>query len=159
MTGTRSWGTASKLLAEAGIAEDTSYYRGFTGDDEKAALTVAMRIQAAWAVNDADAFADTFAENGSLLMRDNQLTSREQIRSYMANGFAGPLKGARVKGWPIAVNFLTDDVAMVITEGGIIMPGQDGIDAANFIRAVWIVNRRPDGRLVLVSHQGSPVTG
>jgi uncharacterized protein (TIGR02246 family) len=159
MTATASWGDASAHLAAAGVTEDPSYYRQFTAADEKAALTVAMRIQAAWAANDADAFADTFVANGSLLMRDNQLTSREQIRSYMADGFTGPLKGARVKGWPVAIRFLTDEVAMFITEGGIIMPGQDQIAAENLIRATWVVARQADGRLELVSHQSSPVQG
>lgn len=156
---TTSWGVASTLLADAGVTEDTSYYREFTGENEKAALTVAMRIQAAWKANDADAFANTFTENGSLLMQDYQMTSREQIRSYMADVFGGPLKGASVKGWPISVRFLSDDVAMVITEGGILMAGDTDISPENFIRATWIIRREDDGRLSLVSHQSSPVKG
>jgi uncharacterized protein (TIGR02246 family) len=153
------WGDASAILTAASLTEDASYYRGFTGDDEKSALTVPMRIQAAWAANDADAFADVFAENGSLLMQENQLTSRDDIRSYMAGAFEGPLNGARVKGWPIAVEFLTDDVAMVITEGGILMPGDAEIQAENFIRATWVIVRKSDGELSLVSHQSSPIKG
>jgi len=152
-----SWGNAAEILARACLDEDTSYYCQFTGDDEKAALTVAMRIQAAWAANDADAFAGVFAENGSLLMRDTQLTSQDEIHSFMARGFDGPFKGACVKGWPIAVRFLTDEVAMIVTEGGIMLPGDDDIAAANFIRATWIVARQPDGQLKLVSHSSSPV--
>jgi uncharacterized protein (TIGR02246 family) len=159
MTTTTSWGDATTILAAAGVAEDTSYYRQFTDAKQKAALTVAMRIQAAWAANDADAFADVFAENGSLLMRNTQLKGREEIRSYMAEGFAGPLRGARVKGWPIEVKFLTDDVAMVVTEGGVMMPGDGDVTAANFIRATWVIAQRPDGELNLYSHQGSPVKG
>lgn len=158
-TTTTSWGSASKLLAEAGVPEDATYYRQFTNENEKAALTVAMRIQAAWKANDADAFADVFLENGSLLMRDNQLRGREEIRSYMAGAFRGPLKGYFVKGWPIEVQFLTDSVAMVITEGGIMRPGDTEIPAQSFIRATWVIVRQPDGRLNLASHQGSPVKG
>jgi uncharacterized protein (TIGR02246 family) len=159
MATTASWGNASAMLATAGVNEDVSYYRQFTGEDEKAVLTVAMRIQAAWAVNDPDAFADVFTDNGSLLMQDTQLTSRDAIRSYMASAFAGPLKGARVKGWPIAVTFLTDRVAMVVTEGGIIRPGEVDIADADLIRATWVMARQPDGRLSLVSHQSSPIKG
>lgn len=158
-TATSSWGNASELLAASGVDEDVSYYREFTGADEKAALTVAMRIQAAWARNDADFFADTFTENGSLLMQDNQLTSREQIREYMSSGFSGPLRGARVKGWPIYLKFLDEDTALVITEGGIIMAGDDDIQADRFIRATWVISREADGRLRLLSHQSSPVKG
>jgi uncharacterized protein (TIGR02246 family) len=159
MTAPKSWGDASAILVAAGVKEDPSYYREFTGEDEKAVLTVAKRIQAAWKSNDADTFADVFTENGSLLMRDNQLKSREEIRSYMTEGFNGPLKGAHVKGWPIEVKFFTDEVAMVITEGGILMPGDTDIAAGNFIRATWIIVKQPDGQLNLVSHQSSPVKG
>ncbi|AEB46066.1 MULTISPECIES: SgcJ/EcaC family oxidoreductase [Micromonospora] len=154
---TTTWGSAAALLAATGTREDTDYYRGFTAEDEKAVLTVPMRIQAAWAANDADAFADVFASNGSLLMGDRQLTSREEIRSYMAEAFAGGFRGARVKGWPIEVRFLTADVALVITEGGIIPPGQDQVAPQDLIRATWVVVRRSDGTLELMSHQSSPV--
>jgi len=156
---TQLWGTASTILATAGVQEDPSYYRGFTNENEKAVLTAAMRIQAAWAANDADMFADMFAENGSLLMRDDQLTSREQIRSYMADGFRKHFKGAHVKGWPVEVSFLTDKVAVLITEGGIIMPGDADIADKNLIRATWVVARKPDSQLNIVSHQSSPIKG
>lgn len=159
MTTTVSWGSASKILAGVGVAEDSSYYRQFTSENEKAALTVAMRIQAAWAANDANVFADVFLANGSLLMRDNQLRGREEIRAYMAGAFDGPLKGHFVKGWPIEVQFLTDSVAMVVTEGGIMKQGDTEIPAQSFIRATWVIVRQPDGQLYLASHQGSPVKG
>ncbi|MDI1461460.1 SgcJ/EcaC family oxidoreductase [Catellatospora sp. KI3] len=156
---TESWGTASDLLAKAGVVENHAFYREFTSADQMAVLTIPQRIQAAWETNDADAFAEVFTDNGSLLMRDHQLTSKEDIRSYMSAGFGGPLKGARVTGWPIEVKFLSENAAMVVTEGGIIMPGQSEIAAENFIRATWVVTRQPDGELNLVSHQSSPVKG
>jgi uncharacterized protein (TIGR02246 family) len=154
---TTSWGVAAELLADAGVPDDASYYRGFTRRKEMAVLTVPMRIRAAWAANDADAFADLFAENGSLLMRDTQLTSREQIRSFMAQAFGGPLKGAYVKGWPIAVTFLTKRVAIVITEGGFLMPWDTELRDENFIRSTWVITKQFDGRLRLSSHHSSPV--
>lgn len=157
MTAVKTWGAAPNILAEAGVPEDQSYYRRFTTDDEKAVLTVGMRIRAAWKANDPDMFADTFAENGSLLMGDRQLTDREEIRAYMAEGFAGGLKGAYVEGWPVEVRFLSADVALLITEGGIVMPGSAGLQDANLIRSSWVINRRDDGRHRLVSHQSSPV--
>ncbi|AGL16704.1 SgcJ/EcaC family oxidoreductase [Actinoplanes sp. N902-109] len=153
------WGDATALLAGAGVPEDTGYYRGFTAPDEKAVLTVAMRIQAAWAANDADAFAGVFTADGSLLMQDTQLRSREEIRDYMTRGFAGGLKGARVLGGPVHVGFLTPDVAMVVTEGGIVRPGGHEVAPADRIRATWVITRRDDGTPALVSHQSSPVHG
>jgi uncharacterized protein (TIGR02246 family) len=157
LNGNSSWGDSAEILAVAGVPEDTSYYRQFTHPDEKAALTIGMRIQAAWAANDADMFADVFAENGSLLMRDEQLTGRAEIRAHMANGFAGPYKGARVTGWPLDVRFLDADVAMLVTQGGIVPATHEDLRPENEIRAVWIIARRAYGKLELVSHQSSPI--
>jgi len=154
-----SWGDAGTMLAAAGVAEDPSYYRQFTGPDEKAALTIGLRILDAWAANDADAFADVFAENGSLLMRDEQLTSRAEIRSYMADGFAGPFRGARVTGWPLEVTFLNDDVAFLVTQGGIVLATDDELLPEREIRAIWVIVRRAPGELELLSHQSNPVKG
>lgn len=148
-----------QMLAAAGVEEDASYYREFTGEDEKAVLTVAMRIQAAWATNDAGVFADIFTENGSLLMQDDQLQGREQIRSYMTTGFEGPYRGARVQGWPVAVKFLSDDVSIVITEGGILLGGETELVPERLIRATWVIVKQEDGHLKLLSHQSSPVNG
>ncbi|XVV00476.1 SgcJ/EcaC family oxidoreductase [Actinosynnema sp. CA-248983] len=157
-TATKGWGDASQILAEAGVHEDPSYYRGFTAEDEKAVLTVPMRIQEAWERNDADMFADMFAENGSLLMQDTQLTSREQIRRYMAEGFRGPLKGARVRGGPLEIKFLSDTAAMVISEGGIQLAGETVTAPARSVRVTWVIVKESGG-LKLFSHQSSPVKG
>jgi uncharacterized protein (TIGR02246 family) len=158
-TATKSWGRATEILAAASVDEDMSYYREFTGADEKAVLTVPMRIQEAWALNDADVFADIFTENGSLLMRDDQLTSREEIRSYFTAGFKGIYKGARVTGWPLFLRFLSDDVAMVITEGGILLAGDTEVAPSRQIRATWIIVKQQEGQLNLMSHQSSPIKG
>jgi len=147
--------SAAELLAAAGIAEDPAYYGPFTTDAEKVVLTIPMRIQAAWKANDADAFADVFTSNGSLLMSE-QLTSRLEIRSYMRAGFTGVFKGAHVKGWPVSVRFLCDDVALVVTEGGIIMAGETQTAPERRIRAVWVIVQA-EGAWRLMSHQSSPV--
>ncbi|WP_340686956.1 SgcJ/EcaC family oxidoreductase [Amycolatopsis coloradensis] len=159
MPTTNSWGNATSILADHAVKEDTAFYRSFTSEDEKAVLTVPQRIQDAWLKNDADTFADVFAENGSLLLQDNQLTSREQIRDFMRAGFQGGLKGAHVYGWPLEVKFLGPNVAIVITEGGIIRAGESEIAPENQIRAVWTVVRGEDGELSLFSHQSSPIKG
>ncbi|SFB25561.1 conserved hypothetical protein [Amycolatopsis marina] len=155
---TTPWGDASAILAAAGIEEDTSYYREFTGDDEKAVLTVAMRIQEGWERNDADFFAETFTGNGSLLMKDEQLTSREQIRDYMKAGFEGYFRGARVRGWPLSVKFLSEDTAMVISQGGILLEGETETAPERQVRVTWVIVR-DGGELKLLSHQTSPIKG
>ncbi|WP_290062164.1 SgcJ/EcaC family oxidoreductase [Amycolatopsis solani] len=150
--------TATEILASYGVEEDTEFYREFDDPRDRAALTVPLRITHAWKTNDADEFASVFTENGSLLMQDEQLTSREQIRAYMQAGFDGPLAGAHVKGWPLQVTFLAEDTALVITQGGIILDGETETAPARQIRATWIVVER-DGEWSLLSHQSSPIRG
>lgn len=150
------WGDASAILAHAGVPEDPSYYREFTAEDQKAVLTVPMRIQHAWELNDPELFAETFAGNGSLLMQDTQLTSREQIRSFMEAGFGGPFRGARVRGGPLSVTFLEEDVAVIVSEGGIMLAGESEISDQRKVRVTWVVVRT-DGVPRLLSHQSSPL--
>jgi uncharacterized protein (TIGR02246 family) len=156
---TNSWGNAREILAAHGVEEDSSFYREFTEADQKAVLTVPQRISNAWLRNDADAFADVFTENGSLLLQDNQLVSREEIRGYLRASFTGGLKGAHVHGWPLDVKFLEPGVAIAITEGGIIQAGESEIAPHNQIRAVWVIRLDENGEPRLFSHQSSPVKG
>lgn len=145
--------SAGSVLA---FTPDPSYYGPFTSEREKAVLDVPQMIQAAWASNDADAFADVFTDNGSLLMREDQLTSRSAIRAYFAAGFQGAYKGAHVTGWPLAVQFPTPDVAVVVTQGGIILAGEDAVDPSREIRATWVIVA-DGGTWRLLSHHSSPI--
>jgi uncharacterized protein (TIGR02246 family) len=151
-------GTAAEILAAVGVEEDVSFYGPFTDEADKAVLTVPMRIMAAWAANDPDTFASIFTGNGSLLMQDNQLTSREEIRAYMAAGFEGPLKGAAVTGWPLYVKYLTPAAAIVVTQGGILMAGDTELAPERQIRATWVIVAQ-DGQWKLLSHQSCPIKG
>ncbi|WP_051415462.1 SgcJ/EcaC family oxidoreductase [Nocardiopsis sp. CNT312] len=150
--------TATRVLAEAGVVEDPEYYKDFPDDLSREVLTVPQLIQAAWLANDADFFASVFTPDGSLLIQDEELPDRRAIHSFMAVGFEGPLRGAHVKGWPMAMRFLSPDVALVVTQGGIVMPGEDAVAPEREIRAVWVIVRR-SGRWHLMSHQSSPIRG
>ncbi|WP_412543674.1 SgcJ/EcaC family oxidoreductase [Longispora sp. K20-0274] len=128
------------------VAEDAAALRG-----------VPQRIVAAWADNDADAFAAAFTEDATLILpNDVYLTSREQIRTFMANAYAGPFKGSRVFGEPLALKFLSADVALVITRGGVMAPGEDVVAAERAIRATWVVAKR-DGEWLIAAYQNTPV--
>lgn len=157
-TTTSSTNVAAQILASAGVAEDWSYYGPYASDDERAVLAVPQVIQGAWATNDADMFANAFTADGSLLMGDHQLMSREEIRAFMAEAFAGDFRGARVSGWPLCVNFLTEGAAVVVTQGGIKLPGENEIAPEREIRAVWVIVAQ-EGTWRLLSHQSSPIKG
>ncbi|GAA3126548.1 SgcJ/EcaC family oxidoreductase [Streptosporangium carneum] len=152
-----SWGNAAEILAAAGVDAVTSFYGRFTGDDEKAVLTVPMRIQAGVTAKDPDAFADVFAENGSLVQYDDELRDREEIRAYVKAAFAGPFKDCNVAGRTLFLDFLSDDVAMVVEEAGVLLPGETVAAPERLFHATWVIRRCSEGRLELLSFHQSPI--
>jgi uncharacterized protein (TIGR02246 family) len=117
------------------------------------------RIVAAWQANDADAFAATFTEDGSMILPgDVYLTGRERIRAYMAEAFGGPYRGTQVTGTPLALKPLADDVVLLLTQGGVLADGASEVSAANAIRASWLL-RRVDGQWLITAYQNTPIAG
>jgi len=79
---------------------------------------------------------------------------RQEIQSTMAGGFAGPLKGSRVIDQPRDVRFLNEDTAIVISEGGIVFPGQNAVPSEGTVRATWVLAKR-DGRWLVAAYHYS----
>ncbi|HUZ25816.1 MAG TPA: SgcJ/EcaC family oxidoreductase [Streptosporangiaceae bacterium] len=130
-----------------------------SADDAQAVQNVPGRIVAAWAKNDAEAFAAVFTEDGTLILPgDVFLKSREEIRSFMAEAFAGPYKGTNVTGKPLAVKPLADGVALVITQGGVLAAGQAEVSAEQAIRASWLLARQGSEWLI-TAYQNTPIAG
>ncbi|MBO3750569.1 SgcJ/EcaC family oxidoreductase [Streptosporangiaceae bacterium NEAU-GS5] len=126
-------------------------------EDMAAMQAVPSRIVAAWADNDPDAFAEVFTEDGSLILPgDVFLTSREQIRAFMKAAYAGPYKGTRVTGEPQAIKVLGPDAALLITKGGVLMPGETEVSAEQLIRATWTL-KRVGGEWRLTAYQNTRV--
>ncbi|MEC3975176.1 SgcJ/EcaC family oxidoreductase [Amycolatopsis sp. H20-H5] len=133
-----------------------AYYGSFTGEKEKEALSVPLRLVAAWAKNDADGVADAFTDDGVMILPGDVLKQgREEIRSFMAAAYAGPFKGTGVTGTPVDVRFVTDEVALLRTHGGILAPGETEIDPELAVRSTWVVVKR-DGQWFLAGYQNSP---
>ena len=80
---------------------------------------------------------------------------RDEIRAFMAQGFAGPYKGTRVTGQCLDVRFLGPDVALLLTAGGVLAPGETEVAAERAIRASWLLVRTPEGWR-LAAYQNSP---
>jgi uncharacterized protein (TIGR02246 family) len=136
-----------------------AYYGKFTSDREKEVLGVPLRLVGAWAVNDADGVANVFTDDGILILPgDVYKEGREEIRAFMAAAYAGPFKGSGVTGQPVDVRFVTDEVALLRTHGGILAPGETEIAPELAVRSTWVCVKR-DGEWFLAGYQNSPRGG
>jgi uncharacterized protein (TIGR02246 family) len=133
-----------------------AYYGQFTSAKEKEALSVPLRLVAAWARNDAAGVADVFTEDGVLILPgDVYKRGREEIRSFLAAAYAGPFKGTNVTGRPVDVRFVSDDVALLRTHGGLVAPGETEIAPELAVRSTWVTVKQ-DGQWRLAGYQNSP---
>ena len=106
---------------------------------------------------DAEAFVADYTEDASVIQSGVYEKDREEIRTNMAAAFAGPLSGSRVAARAGDVRFLTGDTAIVVSEDGIIFPGQDAVASERLVRATWVLVRR-DGGWRIASYHNSPAS-
>jgi uncharacterized protein (TIGR02246 family) len=125
--------------------------------DRQAVLDVLARLYRAWEAGDAEAFVADYTEDASVIQPGVYEKDREEIRTTIAAGFAGPLSGSRVAARPVDVRFLTGDTAIVVSEDGIIFPGQDAVASERRVRATWVLVRR-DGGWRIASYHNSPAS-
>ncbi|MEV5573176.1 SgcJ/EcaC family oxidoreductase [Spirillospora sp. NPDC052269] len=118
---------------------------------------VPNRIVAAWAKNDAKAFAEVFTEDGTLILPGGVfLKGREEIRNFMAEMYAGPLKGTTVTGAPQMVKPLSDTAVVLISKGGVVAAGATEPSAEEAIRATWLLVEK-DGQWLITAYQNTPL--
>ncbi|MEV0271227.1 SgcJ/EcaC family oxidoreductase [Hamadaea sp. NPDC050747] len=123
--------------------------------DRAAVAGLAQRTIAAWCRHDADAFADLFVPDGTMILPGVYCSGREEIRAYMTAAFDGPLRGSQVTGQPLQLKFLCGDVALLLTEGGIVGPGDIEVKGDLAIRGSWIAVR-DEAEWRLAAYQNSP---
>jgi uncharacterized protein (TIGR02246 family) len=123
--------------------------------DQEEITAVPARMVAAWAEHDADAFADLFTQDGTLILPGVYQKGRDQIREFMAMAYAGPYQGTRVTGQPIDLKVLADGAVALLTMGGVLAPGETELSDRAAIRASWILVKR-EGRWQLAVYQNCP---
>jgi uncharacterized protein (TIGR02246 family) len=123
--------------------------------DQQAVLDVVKGVYEAWEANDAEAFVADYLDDASVVQPGVYRKNRQEIQSTMAGAFAGPLKGSREIDLPQDVRFLDEDTAVVISEGGIVFPGQNAVPSERTVRATWVLTKR-DGRWYVAAYHNSP---
>ncbi len=124
-------------------------------DPAESVVSVIHAVYDAWADGDADTFAKLYTDDATVVQPGIYKRNNDDIRTTMAAGFAGPLKGSRVLDEPQSVRFLGPDTAVVITEGGIIMAGQAECPADRLVRSTWVLTRQ-SGQWCVAAYQNSP---
>lgn len=132
-----------------------SIIEAVTVGDQEAIAGVPKRIVAAWAGQDAEAFAEVFTEDGTMILPGVLRNGRDEIRSYMDAAFSGAYKGTRVMGTPQQFRILADDVVLLITRGGVLAADEQDLPDGRAVHASWLVVRR-DRRWQLAAYQNSP---
>jgi uncharacterized protein (TIGR02246 family) len=128
-----------------------------SGTDRQAVLDALKRVYEAWGANDAEAFVAGYLDDASVVQPGVYTKDREEIRTTMAAGFAGPLQGSRAFDNPRDIRFLTDETAIVVSEGGIVFPGQDVVPSEALVRATWVLAKR-DGNWFVAAYHNSPAS-
>lgn len=123
--------------------------------DTDAVRAVLDQVYAAWAANDADAFAAQYLDDASVVMPRVVHHSRDALRAGMAAGFAGPLKGSRGVDDAASIRFAGPDTAIVVSTAGIVMAGEESLPGEREVHATWVLVRR-DGGWRIAAYANAP---
>lgn len=127
-----------------------------TTTDDPAA--VPQRIMAAWGEHDAEAFAEVFTKDGTMILPGVHQKGQAAIAAFMHQAFQGPYRGTQVVGSPFDVKVLGPDTVILFTEGGVRPADADDVPEPARVRATWVVVRE-DGVWQLASYSNAPKNG
>lgn len=125
-------------------------------DDEAAIRSVFEDSYQAWAAGDADGMVASYADDASVIMPGVLRDGRDVIRDSMALAFAGPLQGTSTLDNQVSVRFIGADAAIVISEAGILFPGQSEVPLENRVNCTWVLEKQ-DGAWRIAAYHNSPV--
>jgi uncharacterized protein (TIGR02246 family) len=126
-----------------------------SAEDQGEIAAVPVRMVEAWAAHDATAFSHLFTQDGTLILPGIYKKGRGEIREFMEAGYAGPYKGTRVTGSPLEIKPLGAGAVALLTEGGVLAPGETELSSKEAIRASWILVKR-EGAWQLAVYQNCP---
>lgn len=133
-----------------------SVARGESAD--AAVIAVLERLYQAWAAGDADGIASRYTDDATVCLPGVFHEGPDQVRAFFTAGFAGRLKGTRGVDEVGSVRFADPDVAIVVSQGGILMPGETSVPAERLVRATYVLTRG-DGNWLIASYHNCPLQG
>jgi uncharacterized protein (TIGR02246 family) len=123
--------------------------------DEAAIQSVLADSYKAWEAGDADGMVADYTADATAIMTGSLRDSRDVIRDSMALAFAGPLKDTSTWNKQLSVRFVGRDAAIVVSESGILFPGQTEVPDAAKVNATWVFEKR-DGQWLIAAYHNSP---
>lgn len=127
--------------------------------DEHAIRAVLDGVYQAWDAGDADAFVAEYTEDATAILPGSFRRSREEVRTNMAVGFASYLQGSTTTNEIHSIRFLGTDAAVVVSETGILFPGETAVPADLVANATWVLEKRDEKWLVAAYHNSPANAG
>ncbi|MFI9411230.1 SgcJ/EcaC family oxidoreductase [Nocardia gamkensis] len=124
-------------------------------NDEAAIRAVLEGVYQAWGAGDADAFVAEYTEDATAILPGSYRRGREEIRQSMAGGFASYLKGSSTRDSIHSIRLLGSDAAVVVSESGILFPGETEVPPERVSNATWVLVKRDD-KWLLSAYHNSP---
>ena len=124
-------------------------------EDQAAIQAVLADSYKAWEAGDADGMVANYTADATAIMTGSLRNSRDVIRENMALAFAGPLKGSSTYNKQLSLRFVGSDAAIVVSESGILFPGQSEVPDESRVNATWVLERR-DGSWLVAAYHNSP---
>jgi uncharacterized protein (TIGR02246 family) len=124
--------------------------------DDIVLYRVLERTGEAWGRGDGEAFAAAFSPTTNVVIAGNYLVGRDAVRAFITAAFAGPMRGTRVVIDPVYLKRFAPDVALVVTEGGVLVPGETEVAPERGIRGTWLLGQ-VDGEWLVAAYHSSPL--
>ena len=122
------------------------------GTEATAVTDLVARVAAAWAANDADASAELYTPDATVVTAGSTMVGREAIRAFMAGAFAGPMRGTSLSDEHQQVRLVGDGAAIVNSLSAILQPGEDVARPDMLRLATWVAERTDGTWLVAAYH-------
>ena len=130
---------------------------GWTEADEAAARAVPDRVRDAWAANEPDAFANAYTSNATMILSgDRFFQGRPMILQAIKQSFAGDHKGTTLLQNIVNFRVIGPETAVIITEGGVLAPGETVPAPERELRATWVIAKEDGEWLVAAYQNGRP---